>query len=76
MTFPDPSDLAEAVPVEPPRAAIHLPRPTAWPMLLAAGVTMLMAGLITNPIFAVAGIVAGGLALKGWFEEVRHERTE
>jgi hypothetical protein len=70
--LPDP----KSTPVEPPRAAIHLPRPTAWPMLLAAGVTMLMAGLITNPLFAVAGIAAVGLALNGWFEEVRHEHRE
>jgi hypothetical protein len=76
VTLPHVSDPANPNPVEPPRAATHLPRPTAWPMLLAAGVTMLMAGLITNPIFAVAGIVAVGIALRGWFEEVRHESTE
>jgi hypothetical protein len=71
-TAPDP----QPIPAAPPGAAIHLPRPTAWPMLLAAGVTMLIAGLITNPLFAVAGLVAVGFALNGWFEEVRHERRE
>lgn len=76
MTQPNAPDLSNAIPAEPPRATIHLPRPTAWPMLLAAGVTMLMAGLITNPLFAVAGIAAVGLALNGWFEEVRHEHRE
>jgi hypothetical protein len=69
--LPDPRAAEES-----PRSAIHLPRPTAWPMLLAAGVTMLLAGLITNPLFIIAGLAAGGFALHGWFAEVRHENQE
>lgn len=56
---------------------VDLPRPTAWPMVMAFGVTLLFAGLVTN--FAVSGV--GALLLfasaAGWFREVLpHEREE
>ena len=57
---------------------IELPRPTAWPMVFALGLSLLLAGLVTN---AVVSVVGGALFLcgaVGWWLEVlpeeRHER--
>ena len=41
---------------------IHLPAPTAWPLVLAFGFTALFAGLVTNPAVSVLG---GVLTLAG-----------
>ncbi len=49
---------------------IELPAPTAWPIVLAAGVTLAFAGLLTAASVSVLGVVlaiAGGV---GWFREV------
>ena len=50
---------------------IHLPRPTAWPAVMAVGITMIMAGIITSPFFSLAGIVVFAIALAGWIRELR-----
>src|SRR4029450_7569901 len=42
---------------------IELPVPTAWPMVLAAGVALMFAGLLTSLSVSVLGVV---LALGGW----------
>lgn len=56
---------------------IELPAPTAWPLVLALGVTLAIAGLVTNWGISVLGgvlIVAGSI---GWFREVLpHEQHE
>ncbi len=38
---------------------------------MAAGITMVMAGLITSLAFSVAGIVVFAIALAGWIRELR-----
>jgi hypothetical protein len=54
-----------------------LPAPTAWPLVLALGVALIFAGLLTSPAVSFLGAifyVAGGV---GWFREVfPHERQE
>ncbi|HXJ79432.1 MAG TPA: hypothetical protein VMS64_12230 [Candidatus Methylomirabilis sp.] len=56
---------------------IELPAPTAWPMALALGVTLLFAGLVTNAIVSAVGIVLVLVASVGWWRQVlpvqRHE---
>jgi hypothetical protein len=50
--------------------AIAVPAPTAWPMVMAAGVTLLFAGLATSAAVSILGgiaIVTGGV---GWFRAV------
>jgi hypothetical protein len=49
---------------------VHLPAPTAWPLVLALGLTFALAGLVTNWGISVLGgvlIVAGCV---GWFGQV------
>lgn len=49
-----------------------LPRPTVWPAVLAAGIAMLAAGLVTSLIFTAVGALVFALGLGGWIQELRH----
>ena len=52
------------------RAEIQLPAPTAWPIALAFGFTLLFAGLLTSPSVSVLGAVVALAGCVGWFREV------
>lgn len=43
--------------------AVHLPSPTPWPMVLALGVTLSAAGLVTSLPVSVAGALLTLVAL-------------
>jgi hypothetical protein len=49
---------------------IELPAPTAWPVVLAAGVTLMFAGLLTAASVSVLGTVLAVAGSVGWFREV------
>lgn len=49
---------------------IHLPAPTAWPIILAFGFTLLVAGLVTNPGVSVLGGILTIAGCIGWFRQV------
>src|SRR5262249_36360578 len=49
---------------------IELPAPTAWPIVLAAGVTLMFAGLLTDAAVSVLGVVLAASGCVGWFREV------
>src|SRR6185312_4679483 len=53
-----------------PENGIVLPAPTAWPMVLACGITLLGAGYLMHPMLAVVGVAAVLLGCAGWFREV------
>jgi hypothetical protein len=53
-----------------PENGIALPAPTAWPMVLASGITLLGAGYLMHPMLAVVGVAAVLLGCVGWFREV------
>jgi hypothetical protein len=58
-------------------ATIELPAPTAWPIVLAFGFTLLFAGLLTDVSVSVLGAVLSLAGCVGWFREVLpHEREE
>jgi hypothetical protein len=58
-------------------AGIELPAPTAWPIVLAFGFTLLFAGLLTDVSVSVLGAVLSVAGCVGWFREVfPHEREE
>jgi hypothetical protein len=60
----------------PPRE-ISLPAPTAWPIVLAFGVSLIFAGLVTTAAVSILGAFFAGAASIGWFREVLpHERHE
>jgi hypothetical protein len=54
-----------------------LPEPTAWPFVLAIGLTLLFASLVTNTIIGYLGGVLVIFAAVGWFRDVLpHEKHE
>jgi hypothetical protein len=55
---------------EQPENGIALPAPTAWPMVLACGITLLGAGYLMHPMLAVVGVAAVLVGCAGWFREV------
>lgn len=62
--------------IDPP-AAVELPAPTVWPIVLAFGTTLLFAGLLTTADLSAVGAVLMVVASVGWFREVLpHERHE
>jgi hypothetical protein len=56
---------------------IHLPAPTAWPIILAFGITLLLAGLVTSPSVSILGAILAVTGCIGWFRDVLpHEKEE
>jgi hypothetical protein len=56
---------------------IELPRPTAWPLVFAFGLSLLAAGMATSPYVSVLGAVLGLVGVGGWFRDVYpHESHE
>src|SRR6201996_2684408 len=49
---------------------IHLPSPTAWPLLLAFGAMLMFAGLVTHLSITVAGVLLALASSVGWFRQV------
>ena len=52
---------------------IEMPAPTAWPMALALGITLAFAGLVTNEIVSVVGLLLALAAGVGWWRQVLPE---
>jgi hypothetical protein len=49
---------------------IELPAPTAWPIVLAFGITLLFAGLVTSEAVSVLGAIVSAAGAVGWFRDV------
>jgi len=52
------------------REYIELPAPTPWPMFLALGITLGFAGLVTNGVVSIVGVVLTVVGTVGWFRNV------
>lgn len=56
-------------------ASVHMPAPSFWPMVLAFGIALLVAGLVTHYAVSVTGIAIMFFAAFGWWREViPHEK--
>src|SRR5271168_2019384 len=55
---------------------IELPAPTAWPLALACGFTLMFAGLLTNASLSLLGAVLALAGCAGWFRETLPEPRE
>ena len=54
---------------------VKLPAPTAWPIVLAFGVTLLSAGLVTSASVSILGAILTVTGCVGWFRDVfPHEK--
>jgi hypothetical protein len=51
-------------------SSIHLPAPTQWPLMMAVGLTLLFAGLVTNMMISALGVVMAVAGAVGWFRQV------
>src|SRR5271154_6851920 len=56
---------------------IEVPAPTSWPIVLAFGITLLFAGLVTSQAVSVLGAIVSISGAAGWFRDVLpHDRHE
>ena len=49
---------------------LKVPAPTAWPMIMALGLTLVFAGLVTNLAVSLVGLILFWSGVVGWFREV------
>ena len=49
---------------------VHLPTPTAWPFVLASGIALMIAGLVTHWVISLLGVLLILRAAWGWFFQV------
>jgi len=49
---------------------VSLPAPTAWPFVTAFGLTLLAAGLVTQAVISVVGLILAVRGAVGWFRDV------
>jgi hypothetical protein len=55
--------------------SIKLPAPTAWPIVLAFGMTLIFAGLVTSSAVSVLGAILIVVGCAGWFTDILpHEK--
>ncbi|MDQ3809807.1 MAG: cytochrome c oxidase subunit 4 [Chloroflexota bacterium] len=52
---------------------VHLPRPTFWPVVLGAGISLAAFGVATSLLFTALGVVMLAWGLAGWVQDLRHE---
>ena len=55
---------------------VELPEPTAWPFVMAFGVALFFAGLVTTASVGAAGAVLSIAGAVGWFREVLPREKE
>src|SRR5215467_12349551 len=68
MATMEPIELKEEAPQGP--REIEVPAPTAWPLVLAFGFTLVCAGLLTSASVSVLGAILMIAGCAGWFGEV------
>jgi hypothetical protein len=60
-----------------PPDSVRLPAPTAWPVVLAFGVTLVWAGLLTTIGISILGAILAIAGCVGWFRQLLpHEQHE
>src|SRR5258708_31485948 len=55
------------------REPIEMPASTAWPILLAFGITLSFASLVTSVGVGIAGLILVGCGIAGWAKQVLPE---
>jgi hypothetical protein len=56
-----------------PTGTVQLPAPTARPMVLALGISLMLAGMVTHWAISLLGLLMAVPAIVGWFLEVLPE---
>ena len=60
-------------PIPPTGEEIHIPGPSAQPILLTIGVTITLLGVTTGLMILIPGILITLLVLFAWIRDARHE---
>src|SRR5215469_8798670 len=72
---PHTSGTAAALDVTP--VTVQMPAPTAWPFILAFGMALIFAGLLTSAALSTLGVILATSGAVGWFCQVLpHEQHE
>jgi uncharacterized membrane protein YagU involved in acid resistance len=50
--------------------SVELPAPTAWPMTLAFGITLMGAGVVTHYTVSIVGLIIALRSVVGWWRQV------
>lgn len=71
-----PSSGAARVGLQPAETAlppgVHLPHPSIWPMVLGAGLSLMLFGVVTSYAFIAIGLVLILGAVGGWIGDLLH----
>jgi hypothetical protein len=65
-----------AAEVPPPGESVHLPGPSYLPVIVASGVTLILAGVVVLWVLSVAGVLITLFAVIRWVRETREEIGE
>jgi hypothetical protein len=72
--------LKSVLPIEAPQttpATLQLPAPTAWPIVLAFGISLIFAGMVTSVSVSILGALLALAGTVGWFRDILpHEAHE
>jgi hypothetical protein len=60
----------------PPGEPVHLPGPSYLPVIVAFGVTLIVAGVVIQWVVSVAGAIITVIAVVRWIRETREEIGE
>jgi hypothetical protein len=53
--------------------AIHLPPPSYWPLVLAVGIALALAGMVLSVVVVAVGLVIMAVAIVAWVRDARRE---
>jgi hypothetical protein len=56
-----------------PPEGMHLPGPSAWPLLAPVGLLFLVSGLVFGPAMLIGGLIMAIIASVGWLLDARRE---
>jgi hypothetical protein len=56
--------------------ALHLPRPSVWPVVLALGVALSLLATVVHFALAVVGVPLAALAVAAWVRDVLRQHRE
>jgi hypothetical protein len=60
-------------PIPPTGEEIHIPGPSAHPILLTIGITISLLGVTLGPLIWIPGVVITLVVLFAWIREAKHE---
>lgn len=62
--------------VPPAGESVHLPGPTLLPVVVAAGITIVLVGVVLSFALAAIGVLITVVAIVRWVREVRADMAE